>query len=132
MDTTKLMIGDWVKIIHTHREPTYEQIVGVGKTNILVKMPYGIDTFHCSRVEPINLTIDMLSNNGWITWKTNDGKRDCAEHNEHSLFFYNYNLEWDDSYLMHCSYVHNLQQALRLIEKYELADDFNPTNFTPK
>lgn len=123
-----LMIGDWVLMRHTHtKEKTAEKVLGIGRDVILYRNEAGVQSVDRIFIEPMLLTQEMLTKNGfeWDDyWDEYCLKVDNFE----------YAILWDldgffvefeaHSKRVQIDYVHQLQNLLRLCELYDLADNF--------
>ena len=127
MKTTDLMIGDWV--LDPDNKPAKVEILNI-KESIQTARPNGMVCLtHCYRIDPIPLTEEILVKNGFK-------KSDIADLFEYNTEYYEITIHlfsdgiWiimvDDIEFsqtirsqMSVSYVHQLQQTLRLcgIEK---------------
>lgn len=124
METTDLMVGDWVLI-----NDAPHKIQAIDSTDAEIQADdelyyVGEDRYHSEdKVEGVPLTPEILEKNGW----------------KHSNRLMVIRIDGDDFYwseglggvlyknqynMCDCKYVHNLQHALRRCWLYELADNF--------
>lgn len=130
MKAEKLMIGDWanLNLYPFTCKPVAQQIT----LNILGKL----STLTGIKAEPMPLTQEIMEANGWKRIKAEVNHQDYwYKHSQVNFYVhitdkeYNHGFESeeqnDDAYLVFsCNAVHKLQQALRLNELSELAENF--------
>ena len=120
MKVEELMVGNWVTVKHTHRQPSTEKVYGIGQTNVLIKMSSGIYSFDYERIQPIPITEDFLLKNGFR-------KKEFKGHNVFMIFKLNMSIEkvetgWfiniakgNEEVSVLINYVHELQHVLTII-----------------
>lgn len=130
MEVKELMIGDWVKILpvkDTLKE--YNTQVKQLTYDDILDSYYVEDEGNCvalKYVEPIPLTPYILAINGWIKKSYTSLFEHNDEHIPFALEIYKRDLylDQDDTIVISCMYVHELQHALRLCGLSELAENF--------
>lgn len=132
MKTTELMVGDWVSCGGT---PIRVENIHGDCINFQHDIPYVQEEFMIkySEVEPIPLTAEILEKNGfeydpsfhtWIydEFTINHGYLMGEDYNEHLFVFV------ADVHVV-ITYVHELQNVLRLCGMNDLADNFKINNY---
>ena len=129
MKASNLMVYDWVR----HINGTPMQVERIDKKAFACGIPHCWD--YNNKYEPIPITQEILEKNGF-----KHRIIDCAEYYYIADDYYDITIsEWSDSIWlvrydctemstpheqMTCSYVHQLQNFLRLLGLSELADNF--------
>lgn len=136
MKANELMIGDWVMVKHTHREPSAERIEGVGRDVVLIKTESGMQSFGYDKLTPIPITPEILEANGF--YKIPDYENPFDEFADIVGYDWRVN-DYDYPLQLYTAlkgnkickvfgvrifYVHELQHALRLRGLGENADNF--------
>lgn len=128
MKARDLMFGDWVLMRHTHsKEKTAEKVFGIGREVILYRNEAGVQSVDRIFIEPMLLTQEMLTKNGFEWDDYWDEYRLIVDDVEYAIL-------WDlDGFFVELAahservqidYVHQLQNLLRLCGLYDLADNF--------
>ena len=126
MDATELMIGDWVGRVFDDKRIDYRQVdwIRTGEIGMRYQKVWAIGC-----IEPIPLTPEILEKNGFI--KVNSQRydygypdTDCYVKVNPKKNMIHVNGRNANSNLYSHSFVHELQQALRLCGLNEIADNF--------
>ena len=134
MKPNELMVADCITVAHTHRQPTIEQVYGIGQTDVLVKFESGIQLFEYSRVSPVPLSEEIFKKNGFVQPFKEDSSKYCEAEEKVDCFyrikiqdyaqegFYietyitdKKNVNSEKEFSGFIKYVHELQHILRLI-----------------
>lgn len=127
MDAKELMIDDWVSVRHSHKEPTFERVRGIGTDVVLVLKESGVDVIDVSLVDSIPLTKEMLEKNGFEFFDSSYFNDIVSITFLSSCIYFNchvYKGEVCDVIERHIDYVHELQHLLRVCELADMANNF--------
>lgn len=134
----ELMIGDWV----TYKGSTPCKILSITPSFVRIanEKTNTIITSDFEDISPLPLTTEILEKNGWDVEDACYAKYNLPDaYSSLEFYFHESRLrkwwegvdEWDNhnkvrdiTFQCHCSYVHELQHALRLCGLNELADNF--------
>lgn len=119
IDSKKLMIGDYVRLT-ADGDNEILQVTSVHKKGV------GFEKYavYFDEIEPIQLTAEIFELNGFDVTST------VARLREYYIVeycFYDYSVSMKNGFntlFKKCTYVHELQHALRLCGLHELADNF--------
>ena len=136
MEAKELMIGDWVGRVFDDKHIDYRQVdwIRTGEIGMRYQKVWAIGC-----IEPIPLTPEILEKNGWdvCRYKFEDDIPNTCDKEERGnqlkwmcetlAIWIAYEENSDGAYadiIVPCKYVHQLQQALRLVGLNDLADNF--------